>query len=96
MNNLSIVSWIQYIVKLCSKPAQKIGILKRNQISSFSLVALYHTIIQPNIDYCLTEWGYVPDVYVDMFQRTQNRAARVVSGIYYDYDIVSQLGWQTT
>ncbi len=39
------------------------------------------------------------DVYFDKVQRMQNRAARVVSGVYdwnlNGMDIVSQLGWQT-
>ncbi len=61
------------------------------------LISHYYT--KPHIDFCLTVWGYAPDMYIDEVQRMQIRAARVVSGVYdwsvSSIDIVSQLGWQT-
>ncbi len=59
---INSLSWSQYIVlyivKLCGKLAQRIGILRRikQKVPRSSLVILYHTIIQPHIDYCLTVW----------------------------------------
>ena len=95
------ISWCPDILKLCDKLAQEVAILRRikQKIPQSTLCILYHTIIQPHIDYCLTVWGYAPDIYIDKVQRMQNRAARVVSGVY-DWSasgiyIVNQVGRQT-
>ncbi len=46
------------------------------------LEKVYNTIIQPNIDYCITVWGYAPNVHINKVQHVQSpqdRAARIVS-----------------
>ncbi len=45
------------------------------------LNVIYKTVIQPHIDYCITVWGYVPDIYLDKVQRIQNRK-RIITGNY--------------
>ncbi len=42
----------------------------------------YKAIIQPHIGYCITVWGYAPDVHIDKIQRMQCRAACLVHGIF--------------
>ncbi len=59
------------------------------------LEQVYKTIIQPNIDYCITVWGYTPNVHINKVKRLQNKAARTVS-CNYDWtfrglEIVKQL-----
>ncbi len=55
---------------------------------------VYKTIIQPHIDYCVTVWGYAPDVHIDKIKRIQCRAARLVSGIF-DWDVHDVRGVDT-
>ena len=43
---------------------------------------VYKTIIQPHIDYCITVWGYAPDVHINKMQRIQCRATRLVSDVF--------------
>ncbi len=58
------LSWAKHIDKLCSKLSQKVTILGRikSKVPKAMLVHIYKTIIQPNIDYCITVWGYAPNV----------------------------------
>ncbi len=51
--------------------------------------------MQSHIDYCITIWGYAPDVHIGKVQRLQNRVARIVSGTIRGIDIVKLLNWQT-
>ena len=95
------LSWAKYILILSNKLAQKVAILRRlmSKVPSYMLQTIYNTIIQPHIDYCISVWGYAPDVHISKIQRLQNRAARVITGIY-DWTIdgvqlVKQLGWLT-
>ena len=51
---------------------------------------------QPHVDYCITVWGYGPDVHIDTIQYIQCRAARLASGVF-DWnvraiDIIRRLG----
>ena len=61
------------------------------------LNTIYLTIVQPDIDYCLSLWGNSADVYINRIQLMQNRAARIVSGIF-DWNmsvskLIRDLGW---
>ena len=61
------------------------------------LKSIYQTTVQSHIDYCLTVWGFTSNVNIDMVQRLQNRAARIITG-NYDYNVrglslVKELGW---
>ena len=57
---------------LSSKWSQKLGVLKRlkDKVPKEMLDIVSKTIIQPHIDYCITVWGYGPDVHIDKIQRT--------------------------
>ncbi len=59
----------------------------------------YKTIIQPNIDYCITVWGYAPNIHTNMVHSLQKGGARIVSGNYdraiREIDVVKQLKWET-
>ena len=57
----------------------------------------YTSIIQPNIDYAISIWGYTTAHNINKVQRLQNRAARILTGSF-DYvntrgiDLVKNLG----
>ncbi len=95
------LSWAKHIDKLCTKLSQKVAILGRikSKVPKVMLERVYKTIIQPNIDYCITVWGYATNVHISKVQSLQNRAARIVSG-NYDWtirgiDVVKQVKWET-
>jgi hypothetical protein len=95
------LSWGKYILHLCSKLAQKVNVLRRlkNILPKELLLCIYNTVIQPHIDYCITVWGYAPNVHIDKVQRIQNRAARIITGNFsWDAsgtELVKSLGWFT-
>ena len=72
------LSWANYISNLSSKLSQKLGVLSRvkDKVPKDMLNVVYKTIIQPHIDYCITVWGYAPNVHTDKIQRIQCRTAR--------------------
>ena len=45
-------------------------------------MTVYNTIVQPHIDYCITVWGYAPDVHTNRVQKLQNRIARLLTNNY--------------
>ncbi len=59
------LSWSKHIENLYSKLAQKISMLRRikQKVPQGLLSVIYQTTIQPHIDYCITVWGYTPDIY---------------------------------
>ena len=69
--------WNDYVDQLCKKLNAKISVLSRTKfyVSHDSLVNIYRSTIQPNIDYCITAWGYTSNSSTDKVQRMQNRAA---------------------
>ena len=91
--------WNDYVEKLCKKLNAKISVLSRTKhyVTHDSLLDIYRSTIQPNIDYCITAWGYTSNCNIDKVQHMQNRAARVIYG-NFDFvnvrglDLVKQLG----
>ncbi len=85
-NTSNNLSWGIYICNFSSKSSQKLGVLKRVKYKvpiKVMLDIVYKTIIQPHIDYCVTVWGFAPDVHIDKIQRIQCRAPRLVSRVFY-------------
>ena len=59
---------------------------------------MYHSLVLPYFDYCSLVWNNCSQTLKDKVQRLQNRAARVITGDNYNYDIRSsdifnKLGW---
>ncbi len=95
----SMLNWSNHITQLCKKIAPKIGLLRRLRhiVPIECLKKIYQSTVQSHIDYCLTVWGFTSNVYIDMVQRLQNRAARIIIGNYdrdvRGIDLVRDLGW---
>ena len=93
------LSWDDHIHYLLKKMSPKLGLLRR---LSFTfppdvLSSLYMSIIQPHIDYCISVWGSCSQTNINLIQKVQNRAARIVTNTY-DYTVRSNtllqhLGW---
>ena len=95
----SSLTWDEHVLKLCSKLAPKVGILRRlrHVISTDCLKMIYQSTVQSLIDYCITVWGFSSNRNLDLVQRLQNRAARIILGNYSrdvrGIDLVKELGW---
>ena len=89
----------KHVVYVFNKLSTKIGVLYRMSkcLAKDILNTIYLTIVQPDIDYCLSLWGNSADVYINRIQLMQNREARIVIGIY-DWNmsvskLIKDLGW---
>ena len=95
----SMLTWSSHINQLCKKIAPKIGLLRRMRhiVPIECLDTIYQSTVQCHIDYCLSVWGFTSNVYINMVQRLQNRAARIITGNYErdvsGIDIVRELNW---
>ncbi len=98
----SKLKWDTHISNLCKTLSPKVALLRKLKkfLPVKQLDILYIAIVQPHIDYCLTVWGYSCRKYVDKIQKLQNRAARIITGIYdtresRGIELVKQLKWQS-
>ncbi len=69
----------------------------KHKLPQEQLIMVYRSIIQPHFDYCISVWGQTSKANVLLLQRLQNRAARIIMGLY-DWNIsasklVKDLGW---
>ena len=87
------ISWNKQTdnIMLCKKLVFKISRFSRLKhiLPSLMLMLIYSSIIQPTFDYTITIWGYTCDNNLHKIQRSQNRAARIVTG---NYDYLSTRG----
>ena len=96
------LKWNDQIMKLCKGVSSKLALLGRLRkfLNKTTLRHIYLTIIQPQMDYAISVWGYCSQTNRDLVTRLQHRAARIVCG-NMDYvnvrgdDLVNELGWQT-
>ena len=68
-------------------------------IPFITLQKLYHTLVQPLIDYGIIIWAFGPACYIDRVQKVQNKYARLFTN-NYDFNIrgitlVTQLKWHS-
>ena len=55
-------------------------------------------IVQPNMSFCCSVWGCCSESKIDVLQKIQNRAAKIVTSSPYDTSaapIIESLGWST-
>ena len=62
------LKWNDHVLKLCKIISGKLALLSRLRkfIDKETLLLLYYGIIQPNIDYAISVWGYTSNVNVNM------------------------------
>ena len=85
---------------VCKKLVFTISRLSRlkNVLAMHILIYIYQSIVQPQVDYAITMWGFTSQLNISKVQRLQNRAARIITG-NFDYvhirgiAIVKQLKW---
>ena len=98
----SSLKWNVHVMNLCKKVSSKLALLNRLRkfIDKKTLLSIYNSIIQPNIDYAISIWGYSSRSNRELITRLQHRAARIICG-NMDFinvrgeDLVKQLGLQS-
>ncbi len=91
------LKWDSHIDTLRRKLASKVGLLKRLRriIPNETLLQLYKSIVLPHFDYCDIIYGTCSKQNLDMLQKLQNRAARILTGSgprAHRNDMYKQLG----
>ena len=86
---------------LCNRLMKRWFLFKRLKgfIPFITLQKLYHTLVQPLIDYGIIIWAFGPACYIDRVQKVQNKYARLFTN-NYDFNIrgitlVTQLKWHS-
>ena len=97
----SCLTWKEHINSLTSKIKPKLGALARLSkcLPQAELDSIYKTTIQPYIDYGIIMWGHHSQCNLNMVQKFQNRAARLVTR-NFDYltsssEIIKSFKWLT-
>ena len=101
--NLGVVidnclTWESHNRALQKKIFRAIGILKyaRYFFQTGTLINLYRSIIEPGFSYCCSVWGSCGASKLDMLQKLQNNAARIVTNSPFDASaapLLQRLGW---
>ena len=65
------LSWNDHITSIIRKLSPKLGLFFRLQkfLPKSILTTLYFTLIQSQIDYCISSWGNSPQSHINMLQK---------------------------
>ena len=98
----SEMKWSLHIEELCKKIGKMISFLGR--LSSFvnesGLKLLYNSVIMPHIDYADVIWSSAAKTHLEMLQKLQNRAGRIILKVKPSehksiHEIHYVLNWET-
>ena len=66
-----------------SKGNQIIGMIRRNITykENSLIVPLYKAIVRPHLEYCIQAWSPYPRKDIDMLDKIQRRATKLISGL---------------
>ena len=89
------LTWENHISAVQKKISRAIGLLKyaRNFVQTVTLMNLYRSIIEPHFSYV---WGSCGALKLDVLQKLQNKAARMVTNSPFDASaapLLQRLGW---
>ena len=76
----SNLSWNAHIKIAASRAAKKLGFLFRARLyfTSEQLLLLYKAQIRPTLEYCCHVWGGAPAMYLNLLDRIQRKAIRLI------------------
>ena len=94
------LKWATHLSSTIKKASRGIGMLKysKRYLPKESLIMLYRGLVEPYFRYCCPVWGSCGATALDMLQKLQNRAARIVTNSPYDASalpLIGSLGWLT-
>ena len=83
------LTWESHNSALQKKIFRAIRLLKyaRNFVQTGTLINLYRSIIEPHFSYCCSIWGSCGASKLDMLQKLQNKAARIVTNSPFDASV---------
>ena len=92
------LTWESQICAVQKKISRAIGPLKyaRNFVQTDTLINLYRSIMEPHFSYCCSVWGSCGASKLDVLQKLQNKAARIVTNSPFDASaapLLQRLGW---
>ena len=92
------LTWESHICEVQKKISRAIGLLKytRNFVQTDTLTNLYRSIIEPHFSYCCSVWGSCGASKLNVLQKLQNKAARIVTNSPFDASaalLLQRLGW---
>ena len=90
----------KHIDTIKTKANRALGLIKysKKYLQSDILNKMYRGIVEPHLSYCCSVWGCCNESKLDVLQKIQNRAARIVTSSPYDASaapIIQNLGWLT-
>lgn len=96
------LNWTQHITNIKGKASRTLGFLQRNLRGCKSNVksTAYTTMVRPTLEYAGTVWDPHHQVHIRSLEGVQRRAARFVSGNFYDRTpgcvtaMINQLKWE--
>ena len=94
------LSWDAHIHFVRSKVSRAIGFLKyaKKLLPQDTLYKMYRGIVEPHLRYCCSVWGACGGTRLQVLQKLQNRAARIVTNSSYDSSpspLIKTLNWPT-
>ena len=92
------LTWESHISAVQKKISRAIGLLKyaRNFVQTDTLINSYRSITEPHFSYCCSVWGSCGASKLDVLQKLQNKAARIVTNSPFDASaapLLQRLGW---
>ena len=96
----SKLNWDKHIDTIKTTANRALGLIKysKKYLPSDLLNKMYRGIVEPHLSYCCSVWGCCSESKIDVLQKIQNRAARIVTSSPYDDSaapIIESLGWST-
>ena len=94
------LAWDEHVHFLRSKVSRAIGFLKyaKKLLPQDTLCKMYRGIVEPHLRYCCSVWGACGGTRLQVLQKLQNRAARIVTNSSYDSSasaLIKTLNWPT-
>ena len=94
------LAWDEHVHFLRSKVSRAIGFLKyaKKLLRQDTLCKMYRGIVEPHLRYCCSVWGACGGTRLQVLQKLQNRAARIVTNSSYDSSasaLIKTLNWPT-
>ena len=96
----SNLNWDKHTDAIKTKANRALGLIKysKKYLPSDVLNKMYRGIVEPHLSYCCSVGGCCSESKIDVLQKIQNRAARIVTSSPYDASaapIIQNLGWPT-
>ena len=93
----SQLNWDKHVDTIETKAKRALALIKysKKYLPSDVLNKMYRGIVEPQLSYCCSVWGCCSESKIDVWQKIQNRAARIVTNSPSAAPLIQNLGWPT-